>query len=281
MKRKFAAVVLGLTMAIAPVSAYAEENTEATELTEAADSQADTEENTDAAEDTNRVFGIVTDVNEDGVTIEREEALTDGKLADDTAEDSVDGLDASEAGETDAEDSGSADDGDAEKLEDADASADSEDAATDSATDSEDASADSAADSENAEADSESASENDTTDSEDASADTEDSADAKAGEELEILVTDDTQIYFVADTEDNRVLMEEFTENSDDLSDLQTLELSSIQEGDTVSALLDEDGNATVMLVMFGEDTEDESETSSELADEDSSPEATEDVSES
>lgn len=238
MKRKFVAVVLGLTLTITPVSAFAAENSEQSEQQEQQSSVSDYE--AEEAENTNRLTGIVKAVGEDSITIELKKDMLDGEVEDNTENAAADGMDDTEAGESYGE------------AEDEDAAEDTE-----------------------------------LTEGSDASESNGTAGDEMApGEERIIMITEDTKFYYVPDTEDGRLLMEEFSENSDESSELQTneltdvpeedisensdeiselqeLEFTDVKEEDTVSITLDEDGNASIVLVMFadGEDRELSSES--------------------
>ena len=254
MKRKFAAVVLGLTLAITPAAAFAEENAGATEQTEQQSSVLDEEakqqssgsgeeaeqqssapdKESEEAEKENRLTGIVKEIGEDSITVELKEDILNGELEDDTEKAAVDGMDDTEAGESNDEAESSADGSEvpvgAEIVEDDDAS-------------------------ENAEL----------SDSSDASESNGTSDDEKVpAEERIITITEDTKFYYVPNTEDERLLMKEYSKDSDELSELQTIEVTDILEGDTVSITLDEDGNASMVLVMFANEEEELSSESEE-----------------
>ncbi|MDO4322711.1 MAG: hypothetical protein Q4C61_09305 [Lachnospiraceae bacterium] len=181
MKRKFAAVVLGLTLALTPVGAFAAENTEAAEQTEQPSSASKSE----AEKETERFTGEVKTVEKDSMIIGPKEVQKDEGMGDDTEKSAVEGVDDTEAGEGDAQ-----------------------------------------AESELPEF---------------------------IREEKNVKITQDTVIYHVPDTEDGKLLMEEYSEHSDELSELERIALADIQEKDLVSVTLDEDGNAAMILVQFSE----------------------------
>lgn len=265
MKRKFAAVVLGLTLAITPAAAFAEENAGVTEQTEQQSSVSDEEakqqssgsgeeaeqqssapdKESEEAEKENRLTGIVKEIGEDSITVELKEDILNGELEDDTEKAAVDGMDDTEAGESNDEAESSADgsevSAEAELMEDEDI--------------------------ENAElAEDDDASENaEIAVGDDASESNGTSDDEKVpAEERIITITEDTKFYYVPNTEDGRLLMKEYSEDSDELSELQTIEVTDILEEDIVSITLDEDGNASMVLVMFANEEEDELSSESE-----------------
>ncbi len=265
MKRKFAAVVLGLTLAITPAAAFAEENAGATEQTEQQSSVLDEEakqqssgsgeeaeqqssapdKESEDAEKENWLTGIVKEIGEDSITVELKEDILNGELEDDTEKAAVDGMDDTEAGESNDEAESSADgsevSAEAELMEDEDI--------------------------ENAElAEDDDASENaEIAVGDDASESNGTSDDEKVpAEERIITIAEDTKFYYVPNTEDGRLLMKEYSEDSDELSELQTIEVTDILEGDTVSITLDEDGNASMVLVMFANEEEELSSESEE-----------------
>ncbi len=237
-------------MAITPVAAYAEENTGVEEQTTQQSSVSEEE-----PEEDGKLIGTVKEVGEDSITVEIYEDILD-----DGTEDSAEGTEA-------------------DAIDDTGSNGGAEDTA------------DGSGETGTAEDDAEPAGDDDASGNDGIS-----DGGMAQGEERTITVTEDTKIYHVSDTEEGRLMMQEYpegqdaaglsdtvedasvstdglsytvedasgstdelsdtgedvSEGMDELSDLEEIGLTSILAGDAVSIILDEEGNASVVLVMYG-----------------------------
>ncbi|HJD25639.1 MAG TPA: hypothetical protein IAA12_04205 [Candidatus Blautia intestinipullorum] len=293
MKRRYAAMVLGLALTLSSVNfAYAAQDASAAEETaEAAATEEDASADTDAEKaDENEIYGEVTEVGEDSITINKgtlnadflkdmgaapseetsgstSENSTETAEADSTASDSEDTAetDSADTEKTDSEDTTETDSADTEKTDSTDASG-TDDAETESTDTDSKMPADGKAPGSilDLTGESQTVTLTDTTVYEcekapemPADIQAEASADAKAEEDA----SGDTDTDKTADTEsedkgtasDSKDGADQADENAADAKqkiETESIKLDDIKAGDVVKITLDEDGNAETVTVM-------------------------------
>ncbi len=100
MKRKYAAIALGLTLALSSTAAFAEESTEPASVEATAD-EASTEDLTDtSAENTDTFVGQITEITEDTIKIANSQLIMDAAATESAAEDTAEDATADAAEDT-------------------------------------------------------------------------------------------------------------------------------------------------------------------------------------